>query len=319
MWFKRKPKNRRLGREYVLDVKLRSSQVRAARTRMAAVTLGIVFATVFGVYLLWHTGEWILNELVYENKEFAIQEIDVQTDGVLSADQLRRWAGVRQGQNLLALDLGQVKRDLELVSVVQSVAIERIPPRTLRIRVIEREPMAQINMPTPRPGGGIEMGVFHLDAEGHVMLPLDPHQRAASVPQIPEPLPVIIGLNGNQVQAGRRIESTQVLAALQLLRAFENSPMEGLVDLKHIDVSSPEVLIVTTGQGSEITFGLTDLEQQLRRWQIIYEMGQRQGKAIASLDLAVINNIPARWLEASAVPTETPKPTKPSRNRKKHV
>ena len=48
MWFNRKPKNRRLGREYVLDVKLRSSQVRAARLRLAALALGVVFATVLG-------------------------------------------------------------------------------------------------------------------------------------------------------------------------------------------------------------------------------------------------------------------------------
>ena len=52
MWFKRKPKNRRLGREQVLDVKLRSSQVRAARMRMFALSLGGVFAAVFGLYLL---------------------------------------------------------------------------------------------------------------------------------------------------------------------------------------------------------------------------------------------------------------------------
>ena len=106
MWFKRKPKNRRLGREQVLDVKLRSSQVRAARTRMTALSLGAVFATVFGLYLLYRAGDWALDRLVYENRAFAIQEVDVQTDGVISVDQLRRWAGVKPEENLLALDLG---------------------------------------------------------------------------------------------------------------------------------------------------------------------------------------------------------------------
>ena len=61
--------------------------------------------------------------------------------------------------------------------------------------------------------------------------------------------------------------------------AFEQSPMAGLVDLKRVDVSSPEVLVVTTGQGSEVTFGLTDFEQQLRRWHAIFELGQKTGKA----------------------------------------
>ena len=114
MWFRRKPKNRRLGREQVLDVKLRSSQVRAARTRLGAICLGVLFATVFGLYLVYRTGDWALNRCVYENKAFTIQELDVQTDGVIAVDQLRRWAGVASDENLLALDLARVKRDLEM-------------------------------------------------------------------------------------------------------------------------------------------------------------------------------------------------------------
>src|SRR5260221_13313091 len=100
MWFRRKTKNRRLGREFVLDVKLRSSQLRAARVRMGAMALGVAFATVFGLYLIWRTGEWALNHFVYENQSFAIRDIDIQTDGVISNDQLRRSSGVKLGDNL---------------------------------------------------------------------------------------------------------------------------------------------------------------------------------------------------------------------------
>ncbi len=49
--------------------------------------------------------------------------------------------------------------------------------------------------------------------------------------------------------------SPQAQAALQLIGAFNHSPMAGLVDLRRIDVSSPGVVVATTGQGSEITFG----------------------------------------------------------------
>ena len=38
-----------------------------------------------------------------------------------------------------------------------------------------------------------------------------------------------------------------------------------------------------------------------------------------TLDLAVTNNIPLRWLEASAVPPAAPKSPKPLRPKKKHV
>jgi len=65
MWSKRKFKNRRASRGHVLDVKLRSDQVRATRVRLGAITFGILFGTLFGLYVLWRLGEWGLNRLVY--------------------------------------------------------------------------------------------------------------------------------------------------------------------------------------------------------------------------------------------------------------
>jgi hypothetical protein len=319
MWLKRKPKNRRLGREQVLDVKLRSSQVRAARTRMTALSVGGVFATVFGLYLIYRGGDWALNRLVYDNKAFAIEEVDVQTDGVIAVDQLRRWAGVKLEENLFALDLVRVKRDLELIPLVQSASVERILPHTLRVRITEREPIAQVNVPRPRASGGFELLVYQLDADGWVVLPLDPLQRPTPLNQPDDSMPVICGINASALQPGRRLTAPQVQAALQLVVAFGQSPMAGLVDLKRVDVSSPEVLVVTTGQGSEVTFGLTDFEQQLRRWHTVFELGRKTGNAVATLDLAVADNIPLRWLEASAVPPAPPKSPKPLRPKKKHV
>ena len=319
MWFKRKPKNRRLGREQVLDVKLRSSQVRAARTRMGAISLGAVFATVFGAYLLYRAGGWVLRRGVYENKAFAIQDIDVQTDGIISVDQLRRWAGVKPDENLLALDLARVERDLRLVPLVQSVSVVKILPRTLQIRITEREPVAQVNVYRPHPNGGVESAVYQLDADGYVMLPLDPRQRATPLNQPTDSLPLVTGINPSELQPGRRIVAPPVQAALQLIMDFDQSPMAGLADLRCVDVSSPAVLVVTTGQGSEVTFGLADPESQLRRWHDIFDLGQKMSKAIATLDLAVTKNVPARWIDSSALPPVTPRPPKTLRLRKKHV
>jgi hypothetical protein len=319
MWFKRKTGNRRLGREHVLDVKLRSSQVRAARFRMGAIALGLVFASVLGVYSLVRAGQYGLNRLVYRNDAFAMREVDIQTDGIIAPGQLRRWAGIKPGDNLLAMDLARVKRDLELVSLVESVSVERILPRTLRIRVVEREPVAQVSIPRPRQGGGIELACYQLDSDGYVIQPLEPQLCSGPPAVAPELLPSLSGLNPADVQPGRRVETPQLQAALRLINAFDRSSMSGVVDLKKIDVSGPEVLVAITGQGSEITFGLADPEQALLRWQEIHEMGQRMSKVIASLDLAITNNIPARWLEASAAPPSSPKLPKPIRNKKKHV
>lgn len=308
-----------MGRVQVLDVKVRSSVAMAARTRLVAVALGVVFGTLFGIYVLWRTGEWALDQLVYENRSFAIQQIDMQTDGAVSPDQLRRWCDVKPGQNLLALDLARVKRDLELRPIVQSVSVERILPSTLRIRVTEREPIAQVNVPRPKRGGdGLEMKVYQVDADGYVMEPLDPRQRAVPLTEIDDQLPIISGINLSELQPGRRIDSSQMTAALELIEDFESSPMAGLVDLKRINVASPQVLLITTGQGSEVTFASGNFDQQLHRWQQVHQECLRYNKSIATLDLAVSENTPLRMQDASAFPPIAPK-VKPQRLKKKNV
>jgi cell division septal protein FtsQ len=320
MWFKRGPKNRRLSRRHVLDVKLRSRQVRAMRLRLSAVALAVTFGTVFGLYLCWRAGEWALDKFVYENSEFAIRHIDVQTDGVIAPDQLRRWSGVKLGENLMALDLASVKRNLELVSTIHSVSVERILPGTLQIRVTERRPVAQVDLPRAGPAGGIEVAVFQLDADGHVMQPLDPRLCLVPLAQVSDQLPVIAGLNAYQLQPGQRIESSEALAALQLITKFNHSAMAGLASLQRIDVSSPGVVVATTRQGGEITFGLDNLDEQLRRWREIYDFGQRMNKgSIASLDLAVSNNVPVRWMDADVAPIVLPEHTITPFPRRKNV
>ncbi|HEY1661289.1 MAG TPA: FtsQ-type POTRA domain-containing protein [Verrucomicrobiae bacterium] len=309
MWFKREQKNRRLNRGHVLDVKLRSDQVRATRTRLVSVAFCVVAGTVFGLYLLWRTGEWTLDKFVYENSTFAIQDVQVQTDGVIAPEQLRRWAGVRPGANLIGLDLAAIKRNLELVPAIDSVSIERILPRTLKIQVTERQPMAQVDVPRVDANGAISVSVFQLDANGYVMQPLDPRERTISLAEVTRQLPVITGLNVFQVLPGHRVESPQAQAALRLLAAFAHSPMAGLVDFRRIDVSSPQVVIATTEQGGEITFGLNDLDQQLRRWRAVYDLGQRNDKVIVSADFAVANNVPVRWAENNFMQQKNFNPT----------
>ncbi|HEX4342628.1 MAG TPA: FtsQ-type POTRA domain-containing protein, partial [Verrucomicrobiae bacterium] len=220
----------------------------------------------------------------------------------------QRWSGVKPGDNLFALDLAKVKQHLEMAPMIQSVSVERILPRTLRIAVTERVPVAQVNVPGLRAGGGVQINVFQLDADGYVMLPLDARDRAVPLSQQTDLLPVIAGIEPTKLQPGRAIRDVpQLQSALELIAAFDHSPMAGLVDLRRVDVSSPQVLVITTDQGSQITFGAQDLDQQLRRWRATFDLGQTQKRVIGTLNLAVDNNIPVCWLDV-ATPPASPRP-----------
>ena len=321
MWFKQQPKkNRRLHRGHVLDVKLRSEQVRASRVRLAVMAVSIPAFMVFALYLVWRVGGWTLDRFIYDNPEFAIQRVEVQTDGAIPADSLRQWCGVNPGANLIKLDLGLVKRNLEFVPQIDTISIERVLPRTLKIRVTERHPVAQVNVPRAGGANGVVVSVFQLDAAGMVMSPLDPRQRTIPLAQMKDGiLPVIGGVSVAQLQAGHRVTLPQAQTALEFITAFNRSTMAGLANLRNLDVSSPGVIIATTGQGGEITFGLDNLQQQLVRWREIFDQARSRGKVIVSLDLAAGNNVPLRLADVVAAPATTPRDVSPTITRRRNV
>jgi hypothetical protein len=318
MFFKRKTRNRRFQRHHILDVKLSAIQRRRSRLRRLVLFAGMCVSVFAGLLIVWRGGEWLMRRGLYENRAFAIHQLNVETDGVLSREQIRSWAGVRLTDNLLALNLARVKRDLELVPAIESVAVERVLPHTLRIRVTEREPIARTFLPNLRAAGVTNRGVYTLDGAGYFMFPLEAAQRAIPA-QTDDHLPVLVGIPVADIRPGRRAESPQVLAALRLISAFDRSPMAGVVDLKEIDLANPGMLVARTAQSNAVVFGLSDPEPQLRRWRAVHDHAQKTSKHLAWLDLSVANNIPAQFVEATFVPPPARKPQKPSPYRKKHV
>jgi cell division septal protein FtsQ len=318
-WLNRKPKNRRAPEfEHVLDVKLRTRQTRAAHMRKIGTGVFVVFSLAVIALVLWRGGQWVLDGLIYENDAFAIQQIEVQTDGVLTREIIRSWAKVKPGENLMALDLMQVKRQLEMQPPIQFVAVERQLPHTLKLTINEREPVAQTIVTLGRAGGATEQAVYDFDEDGYVMRPLDPNWRTA-LPPANERLPILVGVPGAEPQPGRQVTSSQIRAALALVCEFDHSPMTGMVEIERINVSVPEILQVTTSQKAEITFSLTNFDVQLRHWRLIYDQYQKWGKAIATLDLSISNNLPVHWVAADTVPPVAPRTLKPSRPKRKHV
>lgn len=310
--FGKKRRNRRtVERAELLDVKLRTSQTRAHRMRLLGVGIAVLFSLTLASLLVWRGGSWLLDKLIYKNEAFAIRQIDIQTDGVISSNVIRYWSKVRPGQNLLALDLLKVKRDLEILPPIESVAVERVLPRTLKIRISEREPIAQTVVTQPTTNGVFNQFTYYLDADGYVVQPINPSWRAVPL-AAPEQLPIIVGLTSSDLQPGHQIDNVQGRAGLKLLAEFEHSPMVGLVEFQRVDITSPEILQVTTSQNAQITFGLDHFDNQFRRWRLIYDAYQKWGKAIASIDLSVANNLPVRSVAANTV-QPLPPPTKKQR------
>jgi hypothetical protein len=315
----RKKENRkRPKKENVLDVKARSDSTSRRRAQVVFMALSFFVGIVGSAWGIWKGGEYLLNRFVYESKSFAIQKIEIRSNGIITRERLLHWAGVKVGDNLLELDLPRVKTNLELAPNIRSVSLERKLPNVLKIRVWEHHPVARFVAVLPRgDNGSYQRMEYLLDAEGFVMLPIDPQYRIATAREREKSLPMLIKLDPAKLRLGARIEGLTVRSALQLIGTFPQSRMIKETMLKSIDVSAPTTLLVRDENGSQITFGFDRYENQLNRWKLVYDRGLSHGLRIQSLDLSIQNNIPAIWrpVEKSARSHSKPaiEATKPNR------
>jgi len=303
-----------------LDTRARAHPLRSLRLRLAAGALGIAAGLVLGLAGVWKGGELALEKFVYQNPRFAIARIFIETDGIIPHDRIQAWAGVQPGQNLLALDLGRINRDLELVPLIRFARVERVLPQHLIIRVREREPVARVTVFTVNPANGLlDPAAVYLDEQGMVIPPVLRALNASAFDTATRGLPVITGAGDATFRPGRIVESPRILSALAWMREFKASPMAGRAGIRSVDASSDAALLVTTDQGAEVSFSHYSIAAQLARWRGVQELALRRERFVASLDLAVTNYVPAVWLEATNAPPPAPRQETPSPYRRKNV
>lgn len=293
-------KARKLERQWLLDVRSRSKPMQAVRLRMAASALAISTGVVLTLFVCWKGGEYLLDRCVYTNPNLAVRQISIQTDGIIPPEQIRAWSSVREGQNLLALDLPRIKRDLELIPLIESASIERRLPGELVVRVREREPVARVIVFAPRGAETVlePMSLF-LDEHGMVIPPVLRSLNTNGFDAATANLPTITGVGTNSLRPGYFVQSPRMMAALKWIRAYRDSQMLGQVELSAVDIASDTALLVSTEQGNEVSFGYRDFAPQIARWQKIHELGRRRSLSLATLDLAVTNYVPAVWMEVT--------------------
>ena len=117
---------------------------RRNRHRVRATKILVFLANLFLVTSLVAGGFWLLRR-VQEDERFAIRSIEIE--GVAGehraemTDLLDRWIGA----NLFRLEMGEIRHDLVTVEWVDDVAVEKMLPDRLRVRIVERVPQALIS------------------------------------------------------------------------------------------------------------------------------------------------------------------------------
>lgn len=281
--------NRRKKRnQYLLDVKVQTEGRLRHRLRwLGAVTAVVVVVGLsgFGVYRLV---KFSAVKMVHENPRFAIAQIIVENDGTMTPQQVAAFAGLAIGQNLLSLDLDQVRRNLEVIPLVRRVEVRRMLPKKIFIHVDERIAVARLRGP-----GDVE---YLIDRSGVAMRPLRLTDGTVVRPQSVGSLPVLTGVSLADVQVGKPVQSEQIYRALELLDRLQQASAGAMMEIETVDLAKPRHLTLTSRQRTVVKFDIEDYTQQLRRLSAILTWATQRQKIVQSIDLTVARGVPVAFL-----------------------
>ena len=300
MWFFKKntkPKKKK-PTKVRLDVKARRRLVWYQRLSVLGRSLALIFSVAVLSWAGWKGVRLAVDVFLLENSSFALRRFKLETNGRLKADQVLQWAGVHSGDNVLDLDLAQIKRNLEMVPMIYTVAVERVLPDRLHVKIKERRPVFRAYFLSPG-NSRIVMKPYMVDEFGFVLTP-----QAADGVELDQAdfwlqLPELTGLTGLGLVPGKMANSRQVDHAIKTYLAFQSSSMKERVKIRSIDVSRPGVVVAHTSDQQEVVFGKDELLGQFRRWELMMDEASRKEMRLVNLDLSMKNNHPFKWVQKS--------------------
>ena len=170
-----------------------------------------------GVYAVWFSA-WL-----------AVEDIDVSGAETVEASDIRARSGIDEGEPLVSVDLATAERRIGALAVVRSVSVTRQWPHGVLISIVERVPIAVVEI------GGRLRG---MDADGVVF---------RDYKKAPPGLPRVTTSIGTTSAALR--EAGKVIAAL---------PQELSLRVDHVQVTTVDQISLVLKDGRVVSWGSAD-------------------------------------------------------------
>jgi len=289
---------RKRRQEHLLEV---TATAETERRRRNQKILLYTFEAVFLAGLLvvaWQGVNLFINHFFTGNKDYEVRVVEVNTDGILSREEVLERTGIHEGLNIFSLNLESAQGALTSIAEVKSAKIERLIPDTVTIQIEARRPVAWV---APEDTGADPASIETaglVDAQGVLMRPQGfeaTHSR----------LPVIYGVPTEQWRPGDTIELPGLQAAIELFtRASErtNPP----VVLRAADITKEWCIQAWSDPQTRFTFGLEEIPAQLDRLQLIMLHVGQTSRRLATVNLIPERNTPVTFQgDAPATEAET--------------
>lgn len=274
--------------QHLLDVRVRSHKATQHRNRRVLVLFSkivLVVALVVGAVLGIRYGA---KHFFFENPDYQLSQIDVQTDGTLQRDQVLKTADLHEGVNIFRVNLAKVRDQLQQLPQVDEVQIVRKLPSEIDIRIVERKPIAWITSDKQIADPFASEVAFLVDARGVLM------KEKKLLPEYLG-LPLITGCTSEPLEPGKIVGSFEAKAALELLRLSTASFMQTRFQIREIDVSKGYCLVVSDKNHTRVTFGFDHLDAQLQRLEQFLVYADDSKRDLATVNLLVQRNIPVTF------------------------
>jgi cell division protein FtsQ len=254
---------------------------RVAAFSLRVVGLLAVVASIFGAG--WAALRWITT-----TPRLAIDEITIAGNDRATEPELLSLLGITPGENLLVADLAGAHARLAAHPWVRSVAVARRFPQGLEITIVERQPLALVDLDR----------LYLLDERGEVF------KRA--LPGDPLDLPVITGLPRGD-WAERPEEARQRLdEALHALGAWGERERSRSLPVAEVHLDEGEGVTLYLGdRGPAVKLGHGDFERKLERLVRVLTEVERRGERVELVRLD--NRARPGWIAARLADAGGPK------------
>jgi len=289
-----RPRNQRVSnsrqrrQQHLLDVKVRSRSATQHRNRRVVVSVSKVLLLIVlcaGAYLGVREGA---RRFFFDNPDYELKTIDVQTDGTLQRDQILGTAGLFDGENIFRVNLSRLRDQLQQLPQVDEVQVTRKLPGEIDIKIAERKPIAWVTRENEISDPFASDAAFLVDARGVLM------KEKKLLPEYLG-LPLISGCTSESLDAGKTVGSADARAALELLRLSTGSFMQTRFQIRQIDVSKGYCLLVTDKNHTQVTFGFDHLDVQLKKLEQFLIYGDDSKQELATVNFLVQRNIPVTF------------------------
>ena len=176
---------------------------------------------------------------------------------------------------------------------MDEVQVVRNLPGEIDLQIVERKPIAWVTAEKEMSDPFGPDAAYLVDARGILM------KEKKLLPEYLG-LPVIAGCTTEGLEAGKRIESYEGKAALELLRLSTRSFMQMRFQIREIDLSKGFCMLVTDKNRTRVIFGFKEIDEQLQRLEKYLVWADDAKREIETLNLMVKTNVPVTFAKLAS-------------------